>query len=316
MNRHENQKVEKIAYHCPIEGCMKKYFPKSKLREHMVQKHLSSISSNGQVTQLDLEPLLGGELQDIGMLPSHTETKTVVQAVQINKPKTTTAMLTIPVSEQMTIDPLEFITNPEDSSGEMPQISQAVLNQLMSGLDKPEETSNPSTSNTTSLASPLVLENNSGSARTDYLSNHNLSYRARHRRQLLKEKTSSASTSPQVPDRENSDEGLLNQASSAFMISSSEAASFSGSMDNGTFSSADSLSSRGITFRDPETGVMYIQTQLLQDDPPSTVTDLYQDEKVLGSEISDLTDNSSNSLDHSIQDAEFTGSTINFQDLQ
>lgn len=52
-----------------------------------------------------------------------------------------------------------------------------------------------------SLASPLVLENNSGSARTDYLSNHNLSYRARHRRQLLKEKTSSASTSPQVPDR-------------------------------------------------------------------------------------------------------------------
>lgn len=167
-----------------------------------------------------------------------------------------------------------------------------------------------------SLASPLVLENNSGSARTDYLSNHNLSYRARHRRQLLKEKTSSASTSPQVPDRENSDEGLLNQASSAFMISSSEAASFSGSMDNGTFSSADSLSSRGITFRDPETGVMYIQTQLLQDDPPSTVTDLYQDEKVLGSEISDLTDNSSTSLDHSIQDAEFTGSTINFQDLQ
>lgn len=331
MNRHENQKVEKIAYHCPIEGCMKKYFLKSKLREHMVQKHLSSISSNGQVTQLDLEPLLGGELQDIGMLPSHTETKTVVQAVQINnpcvtqseehssqatEPKTTTAMLTIPVSEQMTIDPLEFITNPEDSSGEMPQISQAVLNQLMSGLDKPEETSNPSTSNTTSLASPLVLENNSGSARTDYLSNHNLSYRARHRRQLLKEKTSSASTSPQVPDRENSDEGLLNQASSAFMISSSEAASFSGSMDSGTFSSADSLSSRGITFRDPETGVMYIQTQLLQDDPPSTVTDLYQDEKVLGSEISDLTDNSSNSLDHSIQDAEFTGSTINFQDLQ
>lgn len=53
-----------------------------------------------------------------------------------------------------------------------------------------------------------------------------------------------------------------------------------------------------------------------QDDPPSTVTDLYQDEKVLGNEISDLTDNSSTSLDHSIQDAEFTGSTINFQDLQ
>lgn len=151
-----------------------------------------------------------------------------------------------------------------------------------------------------SLASPLVLENNSGSARTDYLSNHNLSYRARHRRQLLKEKTSSAATSPQVPDQgeiymsgfhwsccfkkwkgenlnilkiyrsfyfvlsENSDEGLLNQASSAFMISSSEAATLSGSMDNGTFNSADSLSSRGITFRDPETGVMYIQTQLLQ----------------------------------------------------
>lgn len=52
-----------------------------------------------------------------------------------------------------------------------------------------------------------------------------------------------------------------------------------------------------------------------QDDPPSTVTDLYPDEQVLGSEISDLTDNSSTSLDQSIQDNEFTGSTINFQDL-
>lgn len=329
MNRHENQKIEKIAYHCPIEGCMKKYFLKSKLREHMVQKHLSSISSNGQVTQLDLEPLLGGELQDIGVLPSNQETKTVVQTVQINNPggthseehssrateqKTTTAMLTIPVSEQMTIDPLEFITNPEDSSGEMPQISQAVLNQLMSGLDKPEGTPNPSSPITASLGSPLVLENNSGSARTDYLSNHNLSYRARHRRQLLREKTSNASTSLQVLDQESSDESLLNQASSALIISSSEAAPFSSSRDNMTFGSADS--SRGITFRDPETGVMYIQTQLLQDDPPSTVTDLYPDEQVLGSEISDLTDNSSTSLDHSVQDAVFTGSTINFQDLQ
>jgi hypothetical protein len=84
MNRHESQKEEKITYHCPIEACMKKYFLKSKLREHMVQKHLSTISSNGQVTQLDLEPLLGGELQDIGLLPTNTEAKTVVQTVQIN----------------------------------------------------------------------------------------------------------------------------------------------------------------------------------------------------------------------------------------
>ncbi|XP_061180874.1 zinc finger protein 292-like [Saccostrea echinata] len=330
MNRHENQKVEKIAYHCPIEGCMKKYFLKSKLREHMVQKHLSSISSNGQVTQLDLEPLLGGELQDIGMMTSNTDAKTVIQTVQINnpggsqnleqsvqatEPKTTMAMLTIPASEQMTIDPLEFITNPADSSGEIPQISQAVLNQLMSGLEKPEPTTNQTAPHTQSMAGPVVLENNSGSARTDYLSNHNLSYRARQRRQLLKEKTSTAVESQDYTDQENSEESLLAQASSVF-LSPEEAPSFSASADHVTFSPpADSLSSRGITFRDPETGVMYVQTQLLQDDPPSTVTDLYSDEQVLGSEISDLTDNSSTSLDQSIQDSEFTGSTINFQDL-
>ena len=40
-----------------------------------------------------------------------------------------------------------------DSSGEIPQISQAVLNQLMSGLEKPEVATNQSTSSTCKIAS-------------------------------------------------------------------------------------------------------------------------------------------------------------------
>ena len=51
------------------------------------------------------------------------------------------------------------------------------------------------------MESPVVLENNSGSARTDYLSNHNLSNRARQRSKHLKEKTSPVSKSQEVTEQ-------------------------------------------------------------------------------------------------------------------
>ncbi|KAJ8299417.1 hypothetical protein KUTeg_023477 [Tegillarca granosa] len=137
----------------------------------------------------------------------------------------------------------------------------------------------------------VIQENWSGSARTDYRSNH-LSEKGRKRQQLLKDNALSAinldSSSFQDPSEEN------------FIVPTSAV----------SFSPPENLS-RGITFRDPETGVLYVQTQLLQDDPPNP--ELYPDEHVLASDLSSLND--SVGSEQSLSDIEFTGSTINLQDL-
>ena len=68
MKKHDSNKEEKITYHCPIEGCLKKYSAKSALRQHIVKHHLSTSTSNSQINELDLVPLLGGELRDLEVL--------------------------------------------------------------------------------------------------------------------------------------------------------------------------------------------------------------------------------------------------------
>ncbi|CAI9740110.1 finger ZXDC-like [Octopus vulgaris] len=84
------------------------------------------------------------------------------------------------------------------------------------------------------------------------------------------------------------------------------------------FSSSDNLPPHGITLRDPETGVTYVQTQLLQDDPPNP--EMYPGD---GSLVTDLAlhDASSNTAadsasEHGASSTEFTGTTINLQDLE
>lgn len=82
-----------------------------------------------------------------------------------------------------------------------------------------------------------------------------------------------------------------------------------------SFNTEDGMTSRGITFRDPETGVLYLQTQLLQDDPPNT--DMYcEDGEITPDLNTSLPVTSCTPLNESATIPEFTGSTINLQDLE
>ncbi|KAK3101534.1 hypothetical protein FSP39_004280 [Pinctada imbricata] len=334
MKKHDSYKNEKITYHCPIEGCLKKYAAKSALRQHIVKHHLSSAHSTSQLKDLDLVPLLGGDLQDLEILAQASENATTINtattsvkvdrsidttatstsssttaAVIAQSPSTLTSTLTSTDVNILTIDPLEFIAKPNTdsvtdpapsmqmSTDEISQLSPALLSQLMSSIDKPQVTVNGPKSDTLleSITQSVVMDTNSGSARTDFHSNHHLSNRAKQKRQYLKDKVSSA-TLDSTSFNEPSDE--------AFFVTDS---SFTAPVDN---------TSQGITFRDPETGVLYIQTQLLQDDPPTVVTDLYSDDTVFTAELSDLPEATPGDLEHSLHTSDFTGSTINLEDLQ
>ncbi len=68
-------------------------------------------------------------------------------------------------------------------------------------------------------------------------------------------------------------------------------------------------------FRDLETGATYVQTQLLQDDPPN-LPEFYSEE---GSDQSGLSGGDLTMTllqEDSLDTVEFTGTTINLQDLQ
>jgi len=61
-------------YHCPMEGCLKKYSNKPSLRAHIV-KHVKQVMSENNKTQaetsnLDMMPYLDNDLPEIGLLAS------------------------------------------------------------------------------------------------------------------------------------------------------------------------------------------------------------------------------------------------------
>ncbi|XP_064635342.1 zinc finger protein ZXDC-like [Lineus longissimus] len=139
-----------------------------------------------------------------------------------------------------------------------------------------------------------------GSARTDYLNNQMLSDLAKKRRALMKE---AGGTLGVISLQEMKNRDFVTSS----FLTSPTSTSTSDSMAP-VFSPSDLLSSQALTFRDPETGVTYVQTQLLQDDPPHP--DLYGTDIHLGDgEASPLGD------DLSVSARELIGTTINLQDL-
>ncbi|XP_033751572.1 zinc finger protein ZXDC-like [Pecten maximus] len=307
MKKHE-QSEEKIIYHCPMDGCQKKYSNKVTLRQHIVKQH---ISANSDVSQMDFTTLL------IGGFQTDEEMAEAQAAIAVSSVSNAMPNDSLESPNTILIDPSEFITSTttvssaEDEPGTMQQISPAVLNQLLSSVDQPttssdqHQESSPKiqiamSSEAESSAGRVLQENNSGSARTDFRSNHLLSDRARKRRQLLREKVSSVGVD------QSSFQDTTNEQQSNFNVPTSTM----------SYSSSNSMTSRGITFRDPETGVLYVQTQLLQDDPPTP--DLYSEETALGSDLSSLNETSGSDIsEHTLQTVEFvTGSTINLQDLE
>ncbi|KAK3608516.1 hypothetical protein CHS0354_010370 [Potamilus streckersoni] len=321
LKKHDHS-GESITYHCPMEGCEKKYSSKTSLRQHIL-KHLSGCMSAADAANMDIVPLLSNEDLDttsLDTLPSHSQANSSHTSVA-GGPSSTPTLNTSMINNQAVqlIDPAEFISTSgltdtdsviaQSTDVAQQQLYQSAVSQIIatatgelpdqvSGLDIIDSiTLNPTKRISkrkmeSDLESGLNLpENRSGSARTDFHSNQMMSENAKKRRKLLKEKS----------------EGNGLELSSKDPVIKSEPSVVVG------FPGDPSLgSTQGITFRDPETGVLYVQTQLLQDDPPHP--DLYADESALSSELSALQDSSSDISDD-LSGTEFSTSTINLQDL-
>lgn len=316
IKKHENG-GKKVMYHCPMEGCLKKYSNKPSLRAHIV-KHVKQVMSDNNNTQtepsnLDMMPYLDNDLPDIGILASIEASNSTVTETQNEAPAANpqSTPVTETPSAPVMIDPSEFIASSGVSetsfitteNGEVQQISPEVINQILSSMERQDQIVGSLESELSKLTDGITTtasirshgkeKGNSaksgGSARTDYHANQLMSERAKKRR--TKEATTAVT--------ENAFQDLSEKNN--FMTNS--------------FDSGDGMTSRGITFRDPETGVLYLQTQLLQDDPPNT--DLYCDD---GDISTDLTSShpvtSCTPLNESATIPEFTGSTINLQDLE
>ncbi|XP_053384447.1 zinc finger protein ZXDC-like [Mercenaria mercenaria] len=286
LKKHEKAKNLKlledknVTYHCPMDSCDKKYNTKAKLRQHIL-KHFPGTMKPEDAAHIDIVPLFKNQSQE-----ARKETVVMPSTVSVK----TTQDGTI-----MNIDPLEFmattidpkdgtpVTVPNQFTAELTaELTSVVANSAVPIKNEPEKS---------------ILRNNAkkensermGSARTDYHSNKLLSDRAKKRRKLLREKAEGSSVSDDMSDQQHD----------AMTLESS---------------SSNQLSSHGITFRDPETGVLYVQMQLLQDDPPHP--DLYSDESILNGHLDMSHDSSSAGIDEQDQSSsEFVGSTINLQDL-
>ncbi|KAL4224475.1 hypothetical protein ACF0H5_015176 [Mactra antiquata] len=294
LKKHEKADRE-VTYHCPMETCDKKYNTKAKLRQHIV-KHFPGTLKPEDATKIDIVPLFKNQ----NVEDKTQETIVTPSAVNV---KTST-------DGTINVDPLEFMATTIDSKEGI--VTTSVQNQftaeltaeltnmvannvIVTNTEPVEKSIHP---RNTGKKSQSTQENDrGGSARTDYHSNKLLSERARKRRNLLREKAEGSSLSEDIAEQEQN--GLTSDPSSSTQ-----------------------LSSHGITFRDPETGVLYVQMQLLQDDPPHP--DMYDEENIVlngqldishGSNDSDMVEQQQHTDDDDDDDDEFVGSTINLQDL-
>ncbi|XP_071104344.1 zinc finger protein ZXDC-like isoform X1 [Haliotis cracherodii] len=287
---------KQITYHCPMEGCVRNYSSKAGLRNHILKHCLSTPQGSDPASALDWVPLLGGDDDNLDSLVHSSPESTSLNASNSTTGTLPVTALSSPQDRSLTTDFVSPVLSEGDClSAE--QLSSNIVSQLIANTPlqpaQPEGGAAPASKPSPKIAiatdaaslSTVALENSSGSARTDYRSNHMLSERARRRWHSVKNGGSLKVDESIVCDTifpDNTEKTRVSDPVSPL------------------FPSPDILSSsQGVMFRDPETGITYVQTQLLQDDPPHPA--LYDDE----------------SSDASVTGAvSFTGTTINMQDLK
>lgn len=157
-----------------------------------------------------------------------------------------------------------------------------------------------------SAVSPCSFLESSGSARTDY--------RAIQLAKKRKQRGPTACSGSSGLGQRKSKGGKASSSSAPLVPTSAR------------FGEGSAAANGGLTIRDPVTGAQYVQIQLLQDDPPSDGDLAFQLSSQPSSSHSQLTvDLPVNILqeppaltedDNGSDNSQFTGSTINLQDLE
>ncbi|XP_013396692.1 zinc finger protein ZXDC [Lingula anatina] len=312
-----NQPQKKVIFYCPLEGCDKKYITKISLRNH-IAKHYTHDVTDG--SGFDIVPILAEELQD-NSLDGYSQSQVVTSSGVTIHPNS--VILTSP--DGTLLNPADFIATGDQSivtAVQFPNdvithhVGNNVVTQLIVTDSHTSSTDSLITTTAATSSSPtakiaiatdssaegatrLLQENYSGSARTDYMSNHILSDRAKRRRQLLREKASIGFDELHLQDLAPKSTDLVPPSSGP------------------TIAPHEILTSHAITFKDPETGTTYVQTQLLQDDPPNP--EIYppgEAHSPLSGDLSDGVLQDASTSDHTQPCVIFTSSTINLQDLE
>ncbi|KAK6190474.1 hypothetical protein SNE40_002336 [Patella caerulea] len=310
LKRHELHD-KKITYHCPIDGCLSHYNNKSSLRSHIL-KHYLNTPAGGDTSHLDLVPLLtGDDMSDSAidnLISTSASDSSAPTSISVSIPQLltdtgstslintgdfiNTAVLTDTVMLAAETSSDQSLSSPP--SGTTNHIITTLPTTSSNKKSAKTKVTSSSSTDLPAVISRVALENTSGSARTDYRSNHILSDRARKRWHSLRggnSDTTEIETLQESCDKINS---LVLPTLST------------------DFTSTEISNSQGLLFRDPETGITYVQTQLLQDDPPHP--ELYSDNLMDTDDSLSLHDNET-SVNLGIK-PEYTGTTINLQDLE
>ncbi|XP_074660404.1 uncharacterized protein LOC141912882 [Tubulanus polymorphus] len=355
MKKHD-QSGEKIIYHCPLEGCLKKYGTKASLRNHINKHLTlqTSLSGSGEINiwpslladeetlateSLHVSSSSSSPLKDgagVQTLQQCLSSNGVLTPANINPaeyiqsalPTTENVLVTTALQQQQQ----SLITQPLFVSGDIGHYSTSsttestaigsnssatallVTAQQMQTPQYVKIEAPPSATvhqEVDQLITVPPVRDEEGSARTDFHSNKLMSDLAKKRRQMMKE---NGSTLGVISLQGMCRLGRIYIREHQLQILSDT--SPMSSMASSLYSSSDLMASQAITFRDPETGVTYVTTQLLQDDPPNPTLPVYEDDSELSPGVDhDFKTVLLHSDDSHHGNIEFPNTTINLQDL-
>ncbi|XP_038073491.1 uncharacterized protein LOC119741703 [Patiria miniata] len=238
VKRHKQgyQNKQKNIFNCPMDECNQSYTTKEGLKKHILTLHSIMLPSASNESELVYIPTENPQAMVDAMTdPSLLQNPTVVRITQAPTADSTS-------TNQLSVNPLSkdgtaVSANQNHSSGQVPYTPGAGLIVDSNGLPVSfvnSPTTQASTSSSSSWSSRgLHHENWSGSARTDFM------YMQGAKKGRL---------------TRNSESG--DSESDSALASSYIPSSFS------------MTTTASLTLRDPATGARYVQTQLLQDDPP------------------------------------------------
>ncbi|XP_033099592.1 uncharacterized protein LOC117103182 [Anneissia japonica] len=316
VKRHKMGKPikEKYTFCCPWDNCEKMFSSRMGVKNHVIKTHGTPLSFDNEMVFVKLNKDDGKEEEQVesSLASTQVQQMTSPQSVDLSQ------VASLP---QGTVDITELITNAGEIDKQLllPSLPVSVLTQAADASMITNYTSTlgnnlcvtvPQVVDTLTedvsasrVRSKIIQENQSGSARTDFIA-------------LPKE----------IRIREMDSRSDL-VTSETVKVSSNSTLSFSSSIFP-----LSSVSTTGLTLRDPSTGTPYVQTQLLQDDPPgegdvafhlstttvsphaSLVNQLSV--SILPTSINQSQDAAKTFLNTGSRVTDFTQSTINLQDLE
>ncbi|KAL8614460.1 hypothetical protein ACOMHN_007796 [Nucella lapillus] len=300
VNKHKDG--TRLKFYCPIDGCSRKYTTKPMLRAHIV-KHYRDMPEDRAVPREEIDRVLRVYTADEN--PSgkdSSQMEGVVEGedgggqfkeggVEISRDQLTNAAVSQLLSMPVTIN-AESPPQPPPSTVLHPNTTTTTTTTFTTPCQ-------PTISLESSLRRP-VLKNRSGCARTDFQSNHRISNQARQRLQQQQQQQQQQESDAQVTVPAEMDLSPSACGMNTDMLVKQE-----GEM----YTTPDSALT-ALSFLDPDTGLTYVHTQLLQDDPPQTLYYSGADGLGLSGDPSDL---NQSMLD--MVPSHFTNTTINLNDL-